>query len=35
MKSINLATIDLNLLVAFEALFEEHSVTVRDVLPLS
>ncbi len=28
MKSINLATIDLNLLVAFEALFEEHSVTV-------
>ncbi|MBD3883012.1 LysR family transcriptional regulator [Phormidium tenue FACHB-886] len=28
MKSIDLATIDLNLLVAFEALFEEHSVTL-------
>lgn len=28
MKSINLAAIDLNLLVAFEALFEERSVTV-------
>lgn len=28
MKSINLADIDLNLLVAFEALFEERSVTI-------
>lgn len=28
MKSIELAQIDLNLLVAFEALFEERSVTV-------
>lgn len=28
MKSINLSTIDLNLLVAFEALFEERSVTL-------
>ncbi|WP_009630434.1 hypothetical protein [Synechocystis sp. PCC 7509] len=28
MKSIDLAAIDLNLLVAFESLFQERSVTV-------